>query len=1282
MTKTTLFTLTALGAGCLLAFQPSLTAEEPESFQPEMAQRIFHSEPSDVPADVGRPWEARIVEIQAAHVGENRLAFDILFDRRPDFRSGAGTFRLSLDLDNDPETGRSHRNEEQAGFEVMLHVSHNHLRTIVFDHGEFTEETIQAHGDLDGKHLRILVDAPLRIEDREARFRYQAITSTMGGDEDFTTTPTEQVALTLVEADPGALPEQSRRAFLHEDDHRLILDRGTRGVAYETLENKGIEGRMVQPEGEPFQPGRVPPPPLLLAGAALEEPATPSDEGRVEVQLLEEAGVDRNPARLRFGVPLPKGAVFDPGTVRVEDAEGQPRPAQVRGTALWPDQSLRWVVVETTTSLEAHGESTLTVEWGPELETDSPDTVISLDMQSDRIVVNTGPLEVEIDPVHFNLFQAVRMRSGDQWVERARVAAPGMVLVGEDGTRYSSANLPPDSVEVEEQGPERLTLRIEGVYADDDGNINQRYVSRLIFHAGSSQVGLWHTHVNDWLETEFADFQSLGFEVKPAGEVTAATFGLEEGDALEFPAPPVGVFQKDERRLEVVTPESDSGQTAGNGVLGVTSASGPLAVAVQDFWQRWPKGFSVDSDAVGVELLPSLPDASYGHDFPFWLQFPFVEGLYRLKWGMTFTERMVFDFAENAAEPEQLKELWAETNLPVIPVVPADWYAETGALGPIAVPGRDEGAIFEAWDEFMDQSLAAHLERQATQREFGFLNYGDWFGERGRNWGNNEYDNAHGFFMQFARTGQRDYFRAALSQARHQADVDIMHAYPDPYYVGVNHAHAIGHTGMATQLSPHGTVSYMEAHGGWNGHTWTEGMVDAWWMSADPVVMEAAILVAEHLAWAIATNEELSMSITAPRRHGWAIKALVALYRSTADPVYLQAAEDLAVASLESRHESGIWVRDRAGQLGQTCFQLGVMAAAYKDLLRETDNEEVEEAWLLLADFMKRAWPENGTGWPYIITPEAEPHPFRMRHLTAMNFLNTEGLIAAALATEDEELAEIVRHAAENLLTLHEPEARGQVLGYTIRSGNEVMGQLAEWQRRMNSLEGMDEPLPRRVANRLGAPHGEWSFRSDKGEFQLRILTGDAPGTLRLWRFADGDAAGSVARVRLEGSDDAPRTVSDGEPVQIRIDPSETGYRILIIEEDQPGIWRYQSEGLGVEFDLANGFRFLEIGIAAGALEFPGADGNGSLIATGYQSGSYGMILQPAGETKASRSLKTLQSPLMFDVFEDQLPPGSHELALADQLSEADQNLILILVGGPDLGLQSTETAWLRFDDR
>ena len=245
--------------------------------------------------------------------------------------------------------------------------------------------------------------------------------------------------------------------------------------------------------------------------------------------------------------------------------------------------------------------------------------------------------------------------------------------------------------------------------------------------------------------------------------------------------------------------------------------------------------------------------------------------------------------------------------MPVVAVLPAAWYAQTKALGPLAAPLRCSSS--PCGTSTSPAATRASCGGAAQDRAFGYFNYGDWYGERGRNWGNNEYDFAHGFFMQFARTGNRDYFRVALAAARHQADVDCIHAYPDPYYLGGNLPHSIGHTGNWSERPLHGTWShaYDGMAGAANGHTWTTGMVDAWHLAGDARVMEGAIGVGEHITWAMSRN--FKALGTHERSAGWSLKAILSLYRSTYDPLYLEAARRIAAVALREQKfdDGGAW---------------------------------------------------------------------------------------------------------------------------------------------------------------------------------------------------------------------------------------------------------------------------------------------------------------------------------------------------------------------------------------
>ena len=137
--------------------------------------------------------------------------------------------------------------------------------------------------------------------------------------------------------------------------------------------------------------------------------------------------------------------------------------------------------------------------------------------------------------------------------------------------------------------------------------------------------------------------------------------------------------------------------------------------------------------------------------------YPFVEGKYRFKWGMAFTTRVSFDFGGEM----EIDRVYGDANRPLIAVLPAAWHESTRAMGDMAAPC---GQRFVGWDAFVANAYQKHMRQKRSAREYGYFNYGDWFGERGRNWGNNEYDLAHGFFMQFVRTGNRDDFRLALDR--------------------------------------------------------------------------------------------------------------------------------------------------------------------------------------------------------------------------------------------------------------------------------------------------------------------------------------------------------------------------------------------------------------------------------------------------------------------------------------------------------------------------------------
>jgi hypothetical protein len=374
--------------------------------------------------------------------------------------------------------------------------------------------------------------------------------------------------------------------------------------------------------------------------------------------------------------------------------------------------------------------------------------------------------------------------------------------------------------------------------------------------------------------------------------------------------------------------------------------------------------------------------------------------MYRMKWGMSFTERIRLDFSG-------AKTVDAELNMPVVAVLPASWYDRTGVFPGLDTPG------FENIDRKIVRSFDMRLEQMKSQREYGFFNWGDSFGEKGENWTNNEYDMAHGLFMTFLRTGDRRVFRHALAAARHQADVDICHAYPDPYYVGGNLNHGAGHTGRYKTWR----FRYGYYQSAANGHTWTWGMVNAWNLAGDAVVMDAALLSGDHIALAMTPNFELGSNPQAPRECSWAIKAAGKMYEATLDPVYLNSVRELAAKSIARAREfsGGVWsfrnprlVRERGKtSLGNVIFITAVGLKGLCEYYRLTGDESAKPvirrtAMRILAAFE----PNEGCGFAYDIREDGTKVNYPVVY---MNLTICPALAEAAVILDDAQLYDVSR---------------------------------------------------------------------------------------------------------------------------------------------------------------------------------------------------------------------------------------------------------------------------------
>ncbi|HWL51039.1 MAG TPA: hypothetical protein VNQ90_01290 [Chthoniobacteraceae bacterium] len=1024
-------------------------------------------------------------------------------------------------------------------------------------------------------------------------------------------------------------------------------------VMLENAADHGLSGSDLTP-AEPLSFPRARPLPLYAR-----EGKHPEKSGSVERRTVEARLSGSDNAPVTTGFPLPQGALFSPRHLRVLDAGGAELPAQVSATTFWPDGSIRWALLE----FAAPGKA-FAVEFGNAVERSGTVSPLRLERKGAQWTLHTGAIDATVDTQRFQLLS--RVRSADDGRDLGGFAPGGARLEGADGTLYTSAARPPDSVSVEREGPQTIVLRAEGAYADGDGKPFMRYVTRLVFRAGSPRVEIIYRHLNTELEHELTDIRSLElpFEL-PKGETGGRLLLSKGGESAE--AARLSLFQQDENHA--LWSAGSAGGKAGRtpGVLGVRSGEQRLAVACTDFWQRWPKGLALENGEVKIALLPQQPAADYGSKLPAHLIYPFVNGLYRLKWGMSFTERVMLDFAP----PASLQTVAAAVNDAPLAILPSAWYAETGAIGLMA---PENGAEFAEWDAYFERGAQALLQRREENREYGFLNYGDWFGERGRNWGNNEYDIAHAYFMQFARTGQPHYYRIALAAARHQADVDIVHAYPDPAFIGANPQHSIGHTGQWSQVPQYATWSHRyDGHtDATNGHTWAEGMVEAWWLAGEPAVMESALLLGEHITWAVAPGFQISPAY--PRSAGWSLRAIVALYEGTGDPEYLKAAGSIARSAIAAQDASGIWVRSFKSKgsedRGISNFQLGLTLAGLGRYAEVSGDAAAREAVSRGMHLLAKAWPGSG-GWPYDILINGQPAGGRARQSLTTNILNAETVAIGAWRENDPHLRRVAEEVVRNTLFYTEPVAHRQTNGLLLRSGQAVLGAL----HRAYREQGAHWPGLAVEKDPEVYFHGVLDARKFEvrgpGAITFRLKTNGEAGQLRLRRvsrnaFVKGQGEAQLHLSKPDGRALWERKLSlKGAKQEIAVELPEGKGEILDlrIEEPADGVWDLDTEALaGVLLKVDEGVRLSGISLSKYALVLPQAMEKMNFTFTGTHPGASGIAV-----LEGERVLGW-----------QRVAQGGGTLEVASRPQAPGKPLTLVLWAGGDLRINlSGGEAWL-----
>jgi PcRGLX-like protein central beta sandwich domain/PcRGLX-like protein C-terminal alpha/alpha toroid domain/PcRGLX-like N-terminal RIFT barrel domain len=583
-------------------------------------------------------------------------------------------------------------------------------------------------------------------------------------------------------------------------------------------------------------------------------------QNSVELRMAESGGIARSQWPVTVGIPFSKGVVTDLARIGLRNKDGAKAAVQAKALCKWPDGSVKWALLDYQADLEP-AKSTVWSLITDNNETPSAGPVLA-QKTSAGILAITGPLKILVAPASAaqkGLFSIWLDQNGDRTFTadesvdgphaadvfiRLQSTPPGPPdrenwlrdAPDDKGTRFLGSLDKARTATIEENGPMRAVIRIDGQHISSGGRRAFPYTLRLHIFKGSGRIKFQHTFVaSEDVKTNF--LREAGVIVPFRGKGLKGTVGLENGqkaeplnpgDALSISA--IGdprlyhlvsyrqkkqIHAKAEKRINGQWQTLAEGQNP-PGWATLINDRGAAIIAFRDFRRLHPKELRIEGNGRAIVYLwpergakcLDLRRRSDKEDKGY------VENGSDKFGGRGIAKTHEWTVSYSANQPKADQGLWLSRaiNAPIFPYISPAYYAQTQAFGE-----------FQPYDPKAFPRLEATLAfgfryMRAVRNAFGMdgmIDWGDiaisgvgekdhkgakhpegipWRGYTG--WCNSDFSLAHGFFLHYIRTGDRQVMLDGEAMAMHVMDIDTNHYSPeDPTQIGRGHRHDQQHWG-------------------------------------------------------------------------------------------------------------------------------------------------------------------------------------------------------------------------------------------------------------------------------------------------------------------------------------------------------------------------------------------------------------------------------------------------------------------------------------------------------
>lgn len=382
-----------------------------------------------------------------------------------------------------------------------------------------------------------------------------------------------------------------------------------------------------------------------------------------------------------------------------------------------------------------------------------------------------------------------------------------------------------------------------------------------------------------------------------------------------------------------------------------------VGMGIRYFFQEYPKELAFEADSNRLFSYIWSPKAGA-------LGFPRADGdfdsgmIANFAQGLAKTTEKVFYFYPAGTPEAKIRDVFSYFLDP--PVAHADpaWYAHSQVFGKMA-PSNNK---YEEYERGLNYKFDWMMFNQRWEPWYGILDFGDaktYYKEGDWSmWNNNEPATDYMWWLQFLRTGNRDYYLSAWEASQHTMDVDNIHwpTYPDykgntndalDYFISEDSANQNGtpYLGMGRRHANQHYTSLLSAH------VWITGWIASYYIAGNHRGLDIAELTGDYYSRRVFGDHGLR-----GRRLYLSVWNLVELYDATKKIKYKEELDHRVQLMLELQKDSdqnGSLVIDRYGY-SQVYVSMG-----FDKYFKSTGDQEVRKAMITHAMWLRDNPPLN-----------------------------------------------------------------------------------------------------------------------------------------------------------------------------------------------------------------------------------------------------------------------------------------------------------------------------------